>query len=721
MRIDAALADLVGDISRFGVFADRVEGLIESQVARFRPEASEWLVLPWTNGFYLFSEDGEGQRRGREVVAAFLGPGVVSLDTVPETSLPAELPPAWQSTGLVRVSFLRRVDHRPTGAGEMLTRLEDMVASVGGRLRSALEIKPTSSDLLRDFRLALLRQDDDSARSLIDQIVLNGRVSAENLRYLRIEYLAAFGRWAEMRAMPHISTLLQARRPRAISETLLRMVWWAELSGPDYENPRAAFNERGVLGEFGPLLHSVRLPSSPEGRGVCFLGALAEEDADWQDAILGRSEDPEEQRRLQALAAAPESRTDASPVEPSSSAVAAPAADPVAEAFRDGRLAEVVAGFVADPAARYAELALQAVLDSGEVEQGARVLALVRDLREHGALELTRHGRRDLAELEQFIDASCPGWVDWAKRLAGDARWADAGAVARNNADAWPRIGTLDGQHLVDISDALLEASGGTNADQLRACIDLLCRESARILSGGSSNDFCQVVLALLSEQGNFSEMVRSAFLDLFAAWLDAGPSEGDYVEVLDLTLEIWHRIASPNAVGWCINVLESVADSPCPDEAKRTGLAVQMIDGARLHSGRLSSRDRVEVEILAGDLGLPAQEIAVPKVERDVWAALDGKLVGIYSLLPRVETNLRARLAKLCSVGDVKANHDLVATQALKSLAERSDYFIVDTWHAAHQATGAIDTVRPRQQQILPRLKGHSGFLRALEEALGG
>ncbi|WP_183097374.1 protein DpdD [Nocardioides pelophilus] len=701
---------------------DRIEGLVESQVSRFRTGASEWLVLPWTNGFYLFSEDSEGQRRGREVVVAFLGPGVVSVDTVTESRLNAELPPAWKSTGLVRASFLRRVDHRPNGAAEMLARLEDMVASVGGRQWTALEIKPTNSELLRDFRLALLRRDDDSARSLLDQIVLNGHVSAENLRYLRIEYFAAFGRWAEMRAMPYISALLQTRRPRAISETLLRMVWWTELSGPEHENPRIAFNERGVLGEFGPLVRSVRVPSTPEGRGVCFLAALADEDVEWQTSILERAEEPEERHRLKALASAPEREATATPADlPGHAPVLVPVADPVAEAFREGRLADVVSTFITDPTARYAELALQAILDSGEVEHAPRVLAAVRDLGKRGALELTRHGRRDLAELEQFVDASCADWVEWAKRLAGDVRWADAAAVARNNAEAWPQLGTLDAQQLAAVCDALLEASGGTNADQLRACIDLLCRESARILAGGSSNDFCQVVLALLSEQDNFSEMVRSAYLDLFAAWLEVGPSAGEYEEVLDLTLKIWQRIASPNAVGWCINVLELVADSPCPVDSKRTGLAVLMIDGARLHSGRLSFRERVEVEVLAAGLGLPSQEIEAPKIERDVWSALDGKLVGIYSLLPRVETHLRARLAKLCSVGDVKENHDEVATQALKSLAERADYFIVDTWHAAHQATGAIDAVRPREKQILPRLKGHSGFLRALEEALGG
>ena len=58
-------------------------------------------------------------------------------------------------------------------------------------------------------------------------------------------------------------------------------------------------------------------------------------------------------------------------------------------------------------------------------------------------------------------------------------------------------------------------------------------------------------MLILLSEQDNFSEMVRSAYLDLFAAWLEVGGSADEYGQVLDQTLHIWNRIASPVAVAW--------------------------------------------------------------------------------------------------------------------------------------------------------------------------
>ena len=716
MKVQTALPELVGDLKRFGALADRIEGFVEAQVAKHRPGVSDWVVLPWADGFYLFSEDSEGQRRGREVVVAFLGPSIVSLETVPEGRLKSTLPTAWKATGLVRASYLRRVQTGQVAAAEMLLRLEDMAASFAGRPWHGLEIRAAPSDLLRDLRLALLRRDYESAHSLLEEVRSTGRLSAENLRYLRIEYLAAFGRWTEMRSMPHMRALLQARRPRAVSETLLRMVWWTELAGPGHPSPQVAFKERGVLEEFGPLLRSVRTPSTAEGRLVCFLAALVDSDIERQESILDRGDQADERVRLEALASGPPVSMPAAPQQEPS---AQPSAERIVEAYEAGRFAEVVTTFLADPKAEHVDLAVEAILDSGATDHAVPVLELISDLEDRGALTLSRRARRDVKELQQLIDDTCTGWLEWAVRISGDARWPDASAVVRDHSGSWTSVGSLDSRQVTDVCDALLDATGGTNADQLRSSLDLLCSEAAVILSRGSVNDFCQVVLVLLSEQDNFSEMVRSAYLDLLAAWLEVGPSADDYGQMLDQTLDIWKRISSPVAVAWAVGVLEAATDLPCPDKARRTVLAVQLIDGARQHYSRLSLRERVEVEALATELQLGAQAVEAQEAERDVWSALDSKVVGIYSLLPRAAGYLRSRLAQLCSVGEVRENHDQVATQTLRALAERADYLIVDTWHAAHQATAAIDSVRPRERQILPRQRGLTGFLRALEEAL--
>ena len=713
MNVATAIPDLIGDLDRFRPLSDRVEGLVDAQVARYRPNTSDWLVVPWANGFYLFSEDMEGQRRGREVVSAFLGPSVIILETVAEATLQETLPIAWRETGIVRASALRLVGGQ-SNAETMIARLEDMVAALGGRTRQVLEIKPSPSDLLRDFRLALIHRDDDSARRLLDEVQLTGQLSAENLRYLRLEHLAAFERWADMRKQPHIQTLLKARRPRAVSETLLRMVWWTELTGVENQSAQTAFVERDVIGTYGPLLRSVRTPSTPEGRLVGFLCAAFDADTARQDQILECAVDEVEQARLRSLISTPGATTAPGP---SNSEV-----NPIATAFDEGRYSEVIDAFLDDLTPDFADLAVQAVLESGLHERAEHVLRQVQELERGGELTLSRRARRDLEDLERLANDACDSWLEWSKRLGAAERWADAGAVLRDAADSWQPIRALSASQVDEVCGALVAASGGTNDDQLRATLDVLCREAASDLAEGSANEFCRTVLLLLSEQENFSEMVRAAYLDLFQAWLEVGPSKFEYAEVFELTTKIWLRVRSPNAVSWAISILEAAADAPSPDDATRTNLTVQVINDIRAKFTSMASiRERVEIEELAVHSGMPAQPIEVSEVERDLWAKLNGRSIGIYSLMPRAKSLLENRLARLCSIGEVSGNADKVSTQPLRALAERSDYLIVDTWHAAHQATAAIDSVRPREKQILPRQRGITGFLRALEDAIAG
>lgn len=719
MKVSEAIPALVADVARFGDLADRVEGLIETQVSRFRSGTEEWIILPWGDSYYLLSETSEGQRRGREVAHAFLGPSIALIESVSEEYLDNSLPPAWKATGVVKASALRRVAPGASGERELLARLEDLVAAVCEHTPPRLEFRPSHSDLLRDFRLALVNLDADSAHALLDQILLSGHVSAENARYLKIEYLAAFGRWTEMRAMPHIDALLKARRPRTTSETLLRMVWWSDLARPEFGGPLRAFRERAVLDTFGALLRAVRVPSTPEGRSVAYLAAVAKGDEEWQDKLLDQAASPDERAALEALVQ--DIHTLPPPEPPGAEPPTTPTLDPVVDDFNAGRFGAVVRAFTSNHDPAHAELAIAAILDSGDQDSGDVVVGIVRDLLAQGTLALSRRGRRDLEDLEKALAGHCSDWIEWATRLAADVRWADGATVLRNERGTWHPLNRIGARPLADVCNSLLQAAEGPNADQVRTSLDILCNEAAGLLALGQPNEFSQTVLLLLFDQENFSEMVRNAYLDLFVAWLAAGPTSGDYRDVLDQALAIWKRIAAPNSVDWASSILEAMVDAPCPDEPKRTSTAVLIIEGVRQHAGRLGLRQQVEVEGLAMDFGLPAREVNAPQDERDVWAALDGKLVGIYSLLARAETYLRERLSHLCAASEVKGNSDQVATQALRSLAERADYLVVDTWHAAHQATGAIDSVRPRERQILPKLRGNSGFLRALEDALGG
>jgi hypothetical protein len=100
-------------------------------------------------------------------------------------------------------------------------------------------------------------------------------------------------------------------------------------------------------------------------------------------------------------------------------------------------------------------------------------------------------------------------------------------------------------------------------------------------------------------------------------------------------------------------------------------------------------------------------------------WHTLRHKRIGLYSLLPHAGARLRERLLALCPEITVEHNRDTVSTASLRNLARNADYLIVDTWHAAHSATKAIDDVRPRSEQLFPASGGVMSLLVALQVRL--
>jgi hypothetical protein len=139
-------------------------------------------------------------------------------------------------------------------------------------------------------------------------------------------------------------------------------------------------------------------------------------------------------------------------------------------------------------------------------------------------------------------------------------------------------------------------------------------------------------------------------------------------------------------------------------------------------HQQQLAHRQAVMANVLANQAGLGVSLEIAPDApgQGNIWARLVGARVGLYSLLPRAGIRLQERL---CGLADgrvaVEQNGDHVATSGLQSLAAHADFMVVDTWHAAHSATIAIDAVLSRDRQVLPRGGGVMSFLAALQDRL--
>jgi hypothetical protein len=243
------------------------------------------------------------------------------------------------------------------------------------------------------------------------------------------------------------------------------------------------------------------------------------------------------------------------------------------------------------------------------------------------------------------------------------------------------------------------------------------------VASSPAADPFVDAVLLVLASDENPSALVRAAFFDLLMDVLASGPSNDRYTDILTTAESLWSRVRSREATPWILDVLDGLASHPSPNEGARRALVSIVVASVYEFAPRLTKDERVLFEAIGREcdvaVALPASEPLRATKSADVWEALKGRLIGIYSLTQGMGARLGERLEALCGGVHVEQNTDTVATAALRALAVKADFLLVDTRHASHAATDAIDALRPRDRQLFPAGGGISSFIARLREEL--
>ena len=90
--------------------------------------------------------------------------------------------------------------------------------------RTTTLVRPVGR-LLRDLEMALVVRDEDAAWRCRDDIRARGRLSAQNLVFLKVRILSAFQRWQEIVNLPEFQSLVTIRRPLRITQALVHAVY----------------------------------------------------------------------------------------------------------------------------------------------------------------------------------------------------------------------------------------------------------------------------------------------------------------------------------------------------------------------------------------------------------------------------------------------------------------------------------------------------------------
>lgn len=242
------------------------------------------VLLPYktanTTVWYAASYTSRGFRQLQDAMTAFIGPSYSNYAGQPthlDTSDPSQRALA-QAFGprVIRLELGDEEDRSIVRARlGLFVELRSLAPS-----RSEDVVRPTGR-ILSDFDEALRLRALDVARVCLEELESDGHLDAQNILYLRICLDEAGDNWQSILDTEARYRLIgAARRPRLVSQALLRAIYVTRLAGHQADDePEAALDtfRTSVVSEIGPLLTTRAIYDCPEADVIFTLLGIAEE------------------------------------------------------------------------------------------------------------------------------------------------------------------------------------------------------------------------------------------------------------------------------------------------------------------------------------------------------------------------------------------------------------------------------------------------------------
>lgn len=687
-------------------------------------------IVTW----YALSCSAQDARAFREELLAAVGPSYTDFQGVAARLDPADpIDAAVLAFSGPQAFKLRLVDpdlRRPCNrALERMLQLQECRPS-------ARSNRPRSRGrVLMDFRLALRHLDFDAADAALVELREHGHLDAWNLAFLRIQRWEAGEDWDAILKKLEEGTLVELRRPRQVTEALLRALYRRRLQELERSfRPDAALERfrTEIEPRYGGLLTSRSGMGSSEAAAMFMLKAASAGLGELRDAVLQSAHsDPKRMAWLEAIAElvtpAPPPQTSA---DPALLAMFNGEADRAFELLLQGAGGELRVQLLLRCAVdigtlQAAELALEALYalppEKASIIRVQRVLAaMVNELE-----ELCTAPRGDG---EHGAPTAPSDWLDWLQRLdRGDLDENQSLQTATRGAKEWSRNDFAARPGDVRRFAELLQRERTTlQAEQLRLCLPALLEfflpESGLLLA-------FQPVVRTLAQQlafdGRRTGDLLQTLSELVEATLRLGLDAEGYRELgTELCELVLVRELSPEHLEWGLDLLEALLTLSPPDPPTTQSVATRLHDWIRAWGDRIPLRPRRLFNALSEEFGLG---LAVPvpgpaagePAKRGLPELLARRTVALYSLNEGALERVRCTLEQECASVRVLTFHDKAGgSPALQEAARSSELFVIVTAAAKHAASGFIEDNRPKNLATLRHhAQGSASLIRALEE----
>jgi hypothetical protein len=690
--------------------------VFREQVKRLRALQLRSAILPcWRTGdhidYYGFAFDEQEFRQLGQVLNAFIGCSYSTF--VPQRAKLDYKDPIESCLRRVANRYVYKIESDNSKSPTIRHKLELLTSIQKQRSSRASVIHRSRQDMLRDFYMAVEAGRRDSAERVLGEIREEGVLDAINHLYLRVLIVCRFGTLAELRRSSDLADLLVIRRPRAITEELIALIYRSELAHFEQKgNPVACVDyfRSYSFREFPGLYQAMYGMRTPEGikSAVLVAASTVEPETALRKSLIGRitsldESDREWIRQFDSYFSEPPFIIDADP-------------NARAEAYlKSGNL----------------NAALEIALQNGTGYRSLRVLcscALVMEtleLREairarYEALSaddkaLLRATRLSASLINEFVEPPAEiskvnpqSWSEWFNLLLKLQRWPKAVEFARRGASEWELWKDISAEELTCYLEKLQDR------EELRYSLPHVI-DSARRDPEWPRPDWKAVYNAVMDliavyTDGNTDDLV--VWSDMAESLLQIGLPPESYRKVCSDAQGLWDQFSCPALFDWATELLDILLYGPSGDVLSRLNLFLSVIARAQVHGFKrhLSTSQITYAKLLALDFSQPdvaleftlKQAVEDSDKDGDCFSVLSGKIVAIYSLTERVSKRAKAILEQLCPGADVRMNADLVGSGALKNLAKNADIFVINTVSAKHSATNYIEAERSKSAVTL-------------------
>jgi hypothetical protein len=562
--------------------------------------------------------------------------------------------------------------------------------------------------ILRQFYESLVGNDRAEAEAALDELRGRALLSATNLRFLRVELLSSLGSPQELRDDPLLQDISLLARPPAVTESLAEAADALLVApNPEQHAPGELRSAAERLDVAWPALVTQAYQVTTSATAHCYaLGQL----------LLER---PQEQQLRELSDRYPGDPIIAGVLEATAfqQPYAQPSVSPLSLYYDGDYEAALEIAATQEPDRSFAAIALAAAVNLQDSTSAVRALAVVDRLSNSDRLGLLESVvERSFFESLRALTAEDrvpTGWLDW---LIGD--WPDRPDLLSEWSREWSRTSDELAATADELAVALIDALNDARRPRVRNGIPLFVEW---LISGGVPPSGVGLAttafdIMLSSEPGKTE---RQAALSLLDEVLAVGCTSPEYCEILGaIAREL--SIIGPRDGQWLAQVVDLLLVYSCPDPAQRTAVIARAAGVAQSWTGLIDRHDAILLGLLFRNVGI---DFTLPDQEgTQAHGAPPFKSVGVYSLMESAIRVVTLWIEERWPGVKVRSSSGEVNSKSLASLVRGVDVMLVQTSHAKHSATGAINmAVVDPKRIVLVNGRGASSLMRALLDWMDG